>query len=295
MAKSRHDRRAGRRPVTGSGRDFKARARAGLGGRRGTRRGARARRRLLVPLASVGVVLGVVAGLVAVNLTSGGTAASEIDAPATAVAQVTNVTASVLSQVGAGRTAASLQPVNGGSALSIDDKAGIVFVSEESCPFCAAERWPVVIALSHFGTWGHLGATTSSSTDIYPNTATFSFRDATYHSPYLTLRTTELTDNAGHALQAPSPLDNMLIDRYDVPPYVDSADQSGAVPFLDIDNHYILAGAQYNPQVLAGMSVSQIAAQLDDPSSPLAKAVDGSANALIAAIDQVLHSTGTRN
>ena len=32
-------------------------------------------------------------------------------------------------------------------------------------------------------------------------------------------------------------------------PYVNSADQSGAVPFLDIANRYVLAGAQYNPQV----------------------------------------------
>jgi hypothetical protein len=122
-----------------------------------------------------------------------------------------------------------------------------------------------VIALSHFGTWSHLGATTSSSTDVYPSTATFSFRDATYKSRYLTLRTTELTDNTGDPLQAPTALDTELIDRYDVPPYVDSAEQFGSVPFLDIANRYVLAGAQYDPRVLAGLSMSQIATQLDDP------------------------------
>ena len=62
-----------------------------------------------------------------------------------------------------------------------------------------------------------------------------------------------------------------------MPPYVNSADQSGAVPFLDIANHYILAGAQYNPQVLAGLPAAQIASQLSNPSSPVAKAIDGSA------------------
>ena len=50
------------------------------------------------------------------------------------------------------------------------------------------------------------------------------------------------------------------------------ADQSGAVPFLDIANHYILAGAQCDPQILAGLSVAQIASQLRDPSSPVARA-----------------------
>jgi hypothetical protein len=74
-----------------------------------------------------------------------------------------------------------------------------------------------------------------------------------------------------------------------VPPYVNSADQSGAVPFLDIADKYILAGAQYNPQVLAGLSAAQIAGQLSDPASPVAQAVDGSAQVIVAAIDQVLH------
>jgi hypothetical protein len=74
-----------------------------------------------------------------------------------------------------------------------------------------------------------------------------------------------------------------------VPPYVNSADQSGAVPFLDIGDRYILAGAQYDPQVPAGLSQAQIASQLRNPDSPVAKAVDGSANVIIAAIDTVLH------
>jgi len=43
-----------------------------------------------------------------------------------------------------------------------------------------------------------------------------------------------------------------------VPPYVNSGQTIRAVPFLDIANHDILAGAQYNPQVLAGLSAAQI-------------------------------------
>ncbi len=95
--------------------------------------------------------------------------------------------------------------------------------------------------------------------------------------------------NAGHPLQAQTSLDTRLIGAYDVPPYVNGADQSGAVPFLDIADRYILAGAQYNPQVLAGLSAAQIASQLRNPASPVAQAIDGSAWVIIAAIDQVLH------
>jgi hypothetical protein len=258
------------------------------GAKRAARRRAAARQRLLIPLASAGVVLAVIVGLVATSLASGGASASEAAAPTIVVKQATSLPPGVLSRIGTGQALTPLMPVSPGSPLRIDGKPTIVFVSEESCPFCAAERWPVVIALSHFGTWAHLGATTSSATDVYPSTSTFSFRDATYSSPYITLRTTELTDNAGHQLQAPTRLDTKLIERYDVPPYVNSADQSGAVPFLDIDNHYILAGAQYDPEVLAGLTTREIAAQLSDPKSPVAQAIDQSANALIAAIDQTL-------
>ncbi|MGH3399018.1 MAG: hypothetical protein ACRDPO_30480, partial [Streptosporangiaceae bacterium] len=73
-----------------------------------------------------------------------------------------------------------------------------------------------------------------------------------------------------------------------------SASQSGAVPFLDIGNRDILAGAQYDPQILAGLSATQIAAQLGDPSTPVAKAIDGSARLIIAAITHLLHSPAAR-
>ena len=150
------------------------------------------------------------------------------------------------------------------------------------------------MALAHFGDWSQLGVTKSAATDVYPDTATLSFRTVRYSSTQLTLRTTELTDNAGHALQGPTSLDRQLIGQYDVPPYVNSADQSGAVPFLDIGNRYVLAGAQYDPQVLAGLSAAQIAAQLRNPSSPVAQAIDGSAQVIVAAINQVLHDQAGR-
>jgi hypothetical protein len=166
---------------------------------------------------------------------------------------------------------AALVPPAALSILAVTFKEGAernrVFVSEESCPFCAAERWALAVAPSHLGTWSHLGTTRFSSTDVYPSTATLSFRTAAYRSAQLTLRTTELADSAGRPLQPQTALDTRLIRAYDVPPYVNSASQSGSVPFLDIGNRDILAGAQYNPQVLAGLSAAQIAARPRDPST----------------------------
>jgi hypothetical protein len=275
------------------------RARERIAAERAAQKRAEARRKFLVPIAAVTAVLAVVGALFAVKLSSApATAAIASESPASSavVRQVTAVPAAVLTRVNPGQAATPLQTVQApGPLLTIGGKPAIVFVSEESCPFCAAERWPLTVALAHFGTWSQLGSTRSSAADIYPNTATLSFRTAQYRSAELTLRTTELADNAGRPLQAQTPLDTKLIGTYDVPPYVNSVDQSGAVPFLDIANHYILAGAQYDPQVLAGLSAAQIASQLRNPSSPVAQAVDGSAKVIITAIDQVLHDQAARS
>jgi len=288
----RHQRIAGKSAVRTQGRPARPRARERIAAERAARKRAEARRRLLVAFGGICAVLAVAVALVAVKLTEAPArlTASESVASAAIVRQVTTVPAAVLTGVSPGQAVTSLQRVQpSGPPLTIGGKLAIVFVSEESCPFCAAERWSLTVALSHFGTWSQLGITKSAATDVFPNTATLSFRAARYASAELTLRTTELTDNAGRPLQALTALDNALIGRYDVPPYVNSADQSGAVPFLDIGNQYVLAGAQYDPQVLAGLSAAQIASQLGDPSSPVARAIDGSAQVIIAAIDHVLH------
>ena len=201
-------------------------ARERIAAERAARKRAEMRRRLLAPIAAGTAVLAIVVALVAVKLTSAPPAASESLASSTVVRQVTTVPDAVLTGVSPGQAATPLQAVK-------------------------AAGPPLAVALSHFGTWSHLGFTRSSATDVYPNTATLSFRAARFRSAELTLRTTELTDNVGRPLQAETALDTSLIDTYDVPPYVNSADQSGAVPFLDIGNHYILAGAQYTPQLLA--------------------------------------------
>jgi hypothetical protein len=295
---TRHGHQGGK-PARPRGSQATIRAREQIAAGRAAQKRAKARRRLLVPIAAVTAVLAFVGALFAARLsTAPATAAtaSESPAPSAIVRQVTTVPAAVLTRVNPGQAATPLQAVPAaGPPLTIGGKPAIVFVSEESCPFCAAERWPLAIALAHFGTWTQLGTTRSSATDIYPGTATLSFRTAQYRSAELTLRTTELADNAGRPLQAQTPLDTTLIATYDVPPYVNSAGQSGAVPFLDIANHYILAGAQYDPQVLAGLSAAQIASQLTNPTSPVAQAIDGSANAIITAINHVLHHQAAHN
>ena len=149
--------------------------------------------------AAVTAVLAVLVGLVAVKLSANPRTSGRrrIAASSAVVRQVATVPAAVLTRVSPGQEITPLQTVKtSGQPLTVGGKPAIVFVSEDSCLFCAAERWSLAVALSHFGTWSHLGFTTSSATDVYPSTATLSFRTAVYHSTELTLRATELADTS---------------------------------------------------------------------------------------------------
>ena len=146
----------------------------------------------------------------------------------------------------------------------------------------------MVAALARFGKWHNLGATHSSTSDVYPDTATFSFHGADYTSPYVAFQGKETASNvpqngAYAPLDTLTPEQEALIRTYDAAPYVSSAD-AGSIPFIDFANQYLVVGASYDPQVLQGISMSEIAAQLENPKSDVAHAIGGTTNALTAAI-----------
>ena len=45
----------------------------------------------------------------------------------------------------------------------------------EFCPFCAAERWPLIVALSRFGRFTTLHNMQSAQLSVFPAIQTFSF------------------------------------------------------------------------------------------------------------------------
>ncbi len=85
-------------------------------------------------------------------------------------------------------------------------------------------------------------------------------------------------------LQSLSSSQQAIFNTYNRPPYVRSA---GSIQFVDVGGKYVLSGATYDPGPLSGESWSQIAAQFANPTTAEAKAIDGSANLLTAAICQM--------
>lgn len=205
------------------------------------------------------------------------------------VAAATSVPAPALDAVGAGEgiappvvIPASTPPVTSGG------KPQVLYIGAEYCPYCAAERWPLVIALSRFGTFSGLGLSTSSASDVFPSTPTFTFHGSTYTSGLISFagvetNTNELTasGDAYELLDTPTAEQLRLMQTFNVPPFTS---QAGSIPFLLIGNRFVVSGASYPPDVLQGRTWQQIADVLSDPTSPIAKRVLAAANMLTASI-----------
>jgi hypothetical protein len=261
------------------------------------RRAEQRRRRLMIAGAAVAAVVLVLGILIAVRLASrsgGGSAtpgASASPASSAVLSKVTGVPADVLNKVGTGKVATLPKTTTGQPPLTEGGKPLVVYIGAEYCPFCAAQRWAMVVALSRFGTFTGLGQTHSSSTDSYPDTQTLSFHGASYTSQYLAFQGVETESNQpqgnGYApLDKLTPEQQQLLKTYDAPPYVD-AKSAGSIPFVDFGNQAVISGASFDPQLLAGRSADEIAAALSDPASPIAQAVDGTANAFTTLLCQL--------
>ncbi|TMG04401.1 MAG: DUF929 domain-containing protein [Chloroflexi bacterium] len=168
-----------------------------------------------------------------------------------------------------------IKPIQGSALTGPNGRPEVFYYGAEFCPYCAAQRWPLIIALSRFGTFSGLQATTSSSSDVFPNTPTFTFRNATYTSQYLDFLSVETTDRDRNPLQTPTASERQLVSSYD---------PGGTIPFIDVANRYAMTGAMYTPDTLGGMSLRAVADALKDPSSTQARAIIGSANLTTAAI-----------
>jgi len=146
----------------------------------------RRRRRLTWVGLPVAIVVLVVAVLVVVKVSGVTDRPAAQLAPAGSgadqvVAAVSSVPAGVLDQVAAGSGVTPPKRVNA-PALTADGKPRVLYVGAEYCPYCAAERWAVVVAMARFGSSSGLGQTASAAQDVFPSTPTLSFHGSSYTS-----------------------------------------------------------------------------------------------------------------
>jgi hypothetical protein len=245
--------------------------------------------KLMIAGGATAVILLVIVGLVVVAMQGGnkdvsGQTGTALDQAT--FSKLTTVPAATLDAVGVGTSANGPKTIDA-PAITKDGKPRVVYIGAEYCPYCADQRWPLVVALSRFGTWNNLNSTYSApAPEVNPDTPTVSFHGATYTSQYVSFTGIETATNkkVNGQFTKLDPLegeDKALFEKYNNKPYVDSP---GAIPWLNIGGTSIQSGASYSGKVLAGKSHAEIAGALADPTSDIAKGVNGTANVLTAQI-----------
>ncbi len=187
--------------------------------------------------------------------------------------QLSSVSFDTLNSVGKGASS-NLNQI-AGDTLTENGKPVVLYMGADYCPYCASERWSMIVALSKFGSFDGLTYMASSSLDAFASTPTFSFSEMSYKSDYISFQAVEMNDRDGAPLQTPTPQQRTIMQRYD---------NSGSIPFVDIANRYILVGSQVQPSVIQRMSWDEIASKLDNPTNAVSKNINGAANVLIGAI-----------
>jgi Domain of unknown function (DUF929) len=269
--------------------------RSRIAAQRAAQRTALRRNRLLLAGGAVVVVVAVVLVFVLLeggNGSSGGSTASPGPtgtALTTLTTQVTSVPDTALAAVGSGAVTARPSTISG-AALTSGGKPEMLYIGAEYCPYCAAERWAMIVALSRFGTFSGLATIRSAAhngagqAEPFPSTPTWTFANSSFTSKYLTFTPVEeYTNIPDPSTGGYTTLMNLTSEQQALITKYDAANQ-GAIPFIDFGNKFMSVGATYDPGVLSGLTWSQIATDLHTPTSSVAKSVLGAANYTTAAI-----------
>ena len=180
--------------------------------------------------------------------------------------------------------------IQNSTELTLNNKPEILYIGAEYCPFCAAQRWSMIIALSRFGTFSNLHFMTSSASDYSPSTPTFTFYNSTYTSNYISFVSVEQTTNkpsssgAGYApLQNITSSQEALMSQYD---------GQGSIPFILFANKSAIVGATYDPlSVLDLLNWSTVVSNIYNTSTLQSQAIIGSANLITTKICEADNNT----
>jgi Domain of unknown function (DUF929) len=243
---------------------------------------------------AIGLVVVIILVFVVVKVVGGGTsstsgAPTETPATATVVSAVTGATTAMANQVGVPSSVQVPKVAQNQPVLMINGKPAVLFIGGLFCPYCAAERWAIVLGLSPFGSWSGLQETTSSPWDTDPATATFAFNGATFTSDTITLVTREAEGNDTTGPGTRKPLEQLTSQESGLwAKYSAQFGLSGeGFPFLDIGNKVFVVSPSYDPAILAGLTQADIAAKLTNPNDPVTQAIFGTANYIRAGVCSV--------
>lgn len=172
--------------------------------------------------------------------------------------------------------------------LTAAGKPEVLYVGGDFCPFCAAERWPLIVALSRFGRFTTLHNMQSAPASAFPGIQTFTFSRTAYTSRYVTLTGVELYSDGTDAdgvytrIATLSAQQQALIDHYRS--VGSSGTLPGSYPFVDIGNKAVTSAAAFSPALLMHLSQADIVGDLAAAQGPAGQAIVAASNQLSAGI-----------
>lgn len=164
---------------------------------------------------------------------------------------LTAVSFSTLAAIGNGGSGVSPPTWITSSPLVNGTKPEVLYIGAEFCPYCAAERWSLVVALSKFGNFTNLEYMQSAADD--GNIATLTFLNANYTSKYLSFVTVENEDRNHNNLQIPTGAEETLWSEFN----------PSAYPFVDIGGQYDIVTSQFSFGDLSNLNWTQIGSQAE--------------------------------
>lgn len=207
--------------------------------------------------------------------------------PASVMNAISQVNPSTFKSIGTNNVQNPLKPISGASVLKgPGGKSEVLYIGADYCPYCAAERWSIIIALSRFGSFQDLHLMQSSGSDAFPNTSTFTFYQSSYSSEYIDFVPVETQTRDLQTLQTPTSEQQQIQSIYDAPPYTDQ-NSANSIPFISIGNQYTTNGAGFNPSLLTNLSWQNIANRLNDSNNQATQGIIANANYITAAICQI--------
>jgi hypothetical protein len=177
-----------------------------------------------------------------------------------------------------------------GARLTEDGKPEIFYVAAEYCPYCDAQDWALIVALSRFGKFSGLNIVRTHPYDGIAPVDGWTFYGSSYTSNYLAFVPVERYSAALVSPEA-NPDDGTSYRKLQkltpAQQAIFNIDKTHAVPFIDFANRAVMIGSSVDPGVLARQTWSQIAGSLRGARTPAAKAILNVANSLTAQICQL--------
>jgi len=161
-----------------------------------------------------------------------------------------------------------------------NNKLTIVYVGGEFCPFCAMERWAIVMALQNYGNFTGLQTITSAEDHI----PTYTFVGSTYTSSQIDFEPAEVSNNVypnPSPLQSMNALQNQLFSKYS---------PQGYFPFISIGGsiYQVGGGVSLKANSFSGQTLSSVQSQVTAKSGSLYDQIQAEATLITTYINSML-------